>query len=103
MVHQVSSRDEFKTKISTNQLTVVDFFATWCGPCKAIAPQLVELSKKYPNVVFLKVDVDELCELASDYGISAMPTFLFFKNGEKMAEVVGASCSKVEQTIATYL
>ncbi|KAG5439290.1 hypothetical protein PCANB_001589 [Pneumocystis canis] len=60
MVHKISSNNEFHDKISLNNLTVVDFYATWCGPCRAIAPKFLELSEKYPNVVFLKVDVDEL-------------------------------------------
>ncbi|QSL66702.1 hypothetical protein MERGE_001086 [Pneumocystis wakefieldiae] len=103
MVHTISSAAEFKAKIGVNSLTVVDFFATWCGPCRAIAPKIVELSNKYPQVVFLKVDVDQHNDLASDYSITAMPTFIFFKEGKKIAEVVGASASKVEETIKIYL
>ncbi|KTW30858.1 thioredoxin [Pneumocystis carinii B80] len=103
MVHTISSSAEFKTKISVNSLTVVDFFATWCGPCRAIAPKIDELSEKYSNVAFLKVDVDQYNDLASEYGITAMPTFIFFKAGTKVAEVVGASSSKVEETIKAYL
>ncbi|EMR11257.1 thioredoxin [Pneumocystis murina B123] len=103
MVHSISSSAEFKAKISVNSLTVVDFFATWCGPCRAIAPKIEELSEKYTGILFLKVDVDQHNDLASEYNITAMPTFLFFKGGIKIAEVVGASSSKVEETIKAYL
>ncbi|KAJ3003097.1 UNVERIFIED_CONTAM: hypothetical protein HDU68_005883, partial [Siphonaria sp. JEL0065] len=77
-------------------LTVVDFTATWCGPCKQIAPRFETLASQYPDANFLKVDVDELKEIAGRYQVSAMPTFIFFKNGEKLDQVVGAEIQKVE-------
>jgi thioredoxin 1 len=77
---------------------VIDFFATWCGPCKRIAPHFEELAKKYhPHIQFLKVDVDESAELASDFDISAMPTFLFLKNGVIVKRVEGADMAALEQ------
>ncbi|KTW27129.1 thioredoxin [Pneumocystis jirovecii RU7] len=103
MVHAISSMNEFKNKISSEQLTVVDFFATWCGPCKAIAPKFQEFSEKYQNVAFLKVDVDEHNDIASEYCVTAMPTFMFFKSGNKLCEVVGASSKKLEETIIACL
>ncbi|RXG67305.1 Thioredoxin-2 [Armadillidium vulgare] len=66
-----------------SKLVVVDFYATWCGPCKTIAPKIEALSKELENVVFLKVDVDDCEELSQRYKISCMPTFLFFRNKEK--------------------
>lgn len=73
---------------------VVDFYATWCGPCKVIAPKVVEFSKEYPEVDFIKVDVDDLSDVAAEYNIRAMPTFLLFKDGKQVDNVVGANASK---------
>ena len=64
---------------------VIDFYATWCGPCKMIAPQIEEMSNTMDNIVFLKVDVDEAEDVAQEYNITAMPTFLFIKNGSKVS------------------
>ncbi|CAH8626307.1 unnamed protein product [Schistosoma margrebowiei] len=89
--------EENKTK-----LVVVDFFATWCGPCKTIAPLFKELSEKY-DAVFVKVDVDKLEETAKSHNVSAMPTFIALKNGEKVGEVVGASIAKVEDMIKKHI
>ena len=86
-------------KAAGDKLVVVDFFATWCVPCKKIAPYLEELAEGNENVVFLKVDVDVLEETAADQDIAAMPTFLFFKNGAKVDEVVGASTEKLLETL----
>lgn len=69
-----------------------------CGPCKVIAPKVVEFSKEFPDVDFIKVDVDDLSDVAAEYSIRAMPTFLLFKGGEKVAEVVGANAAKREST-----
>ena len=84
---------------------VVDFFATWCGPCAHISPVFEELEKKYPMLSFVKVDVDNSPEIVQQFGISSMPTFLFF-DGKESAEkpvdtLIGASekmlGSKVEK------
>ncbi|OPL20848.1 thioredoxin-like 1-like protein, partial [Mytilus galloprovincialis] len=64
-------------------LIVVDFFATWCGPCVQIAPVYQKLSDEYSDCIFLKVDVDEVEDVAAESGISAMPTFQCYKNGNK--------------------
>eukprot|EP00468_Gymnochlora_sp_CCMP2014_P010410 CAMPEP_0167761210 /NCGR_PEP_ID=MMETSP0110_2-20121227/12042_1 /TAXON_ID=629695 /ORGANISM="Gymnochlora sp., Strain CCMP2014" /LENGTH=87 /DNA_ID=CAMNT_0007647861 /DNA_START=82 /DNA_END=342 /DNA_ORIENTATION=+ len=72
-----------------DKLVVVDFTATWCGPCQKIAPFFEELQTKYPNAVFVKVDVDENAETSEQCGITAMPTFQFFKKGEKVGQTMG--------------
>lgn len=76
--------------------------ATWCGPCKVIAPKIVDLAKKYTNVKFYKLDVDEVPDVAQELGVRAMPTFLIFKNGEKVDEVVGANERAVVAAIEKY-
>jgi thioredoxin 1 len=73
---------------------VVDFWAEWCGPCKMIAPLLDELVGEYDGRVRIgKVNIDEDQALASEYGVRAIPTLLFFKNGEVAGQIVGM-CSK---------
>lgn len=75
---------------------VIDFFATWCGPCKRIAPTYEKLSEAFTNVTFLKVDVDESPELTEQYSISAMPTFVFLKDGKEVKRVEGADMAGLE-------
>ena len=84
-------------------LVVLDCFAVWCGPCKTIAPTIVKYSEEYPTAKFFKVDVDEASDVAQELSIRAMPTFLFFKNGEKVGEVVGANARQIEATIKQHL
>ncbi|VDQ08442.1 unnamed protein product [Trichobilharzia regenti] len=100
-VRHLERDDEFDNLIKEagSKLVVVDFFATWCGPCKMIGPQFENLSSKYDNVVFVKIDVDKLEGISTRYNISAMPTFIALKNGQKVGEVVGANIGTVEELI----
>jgi thioredoxin 1 len=95
MVKEISSASEFNTEIKGPGLVVVDYFATWCGPCKQIAPFLEELSRKYPNVKFLKVDSDKVQEVTSERRISSLPTFQFFVKGNQVDEIKGADTGPV--------
>jgi len=78
------------------------FFADWCGPCKFIAPKVQEFARTYSNAKFYKVDVDELPAVAAEIGIKAMPTLIFYKDGKKVDEVIGANTSVIESTIKKY-
>ncbi|CAI2343864.1 unnamed protein product [Caenorhabditis sp. 36 PRJEB53466] len=71
------------------KVIILDFFATWCGPCKAIAPLYKELAAEHKGVIFCKVDVDEADDLASKYDVKLMPTFVFTKNGETIDTLEG--------------
>ena len=68
---------------------LVDFWATWCGPCRMLAPVLEEVAEERQDVTVCKVDVDEERELALEYGISSIPTLLVFKNGEVVKKSIG--------------
>jgi len=77
-------------------LVLVDFFATWCGPCKMIAPVLSKIAEEYEGKVKIgKVNVDEQSELAMKYQIASIPTLVLFKNGEVVKSLVGLH-SKIE-------
>lgn len=90
-VNEITTSPAFKDTVLKSPIAFVDFYATWCGPCKMIAPYLEKFSDNYTNVDFYKVDVDELTDIARDYGISAMPTFLVFKHGKVVNKIVGAN------------
>lgn len=83
-------------------LVVVDFYADWCGPCKRIAPQLEKLASEKTSVEFYKVNVDVNTDVTSEQEISAMPTFLFFKDQKRVHEVVGASFDKIVEGVEKY-
>ncbi|KAL1996859.1 hypothetical protein VTN49DRAFT_7724 [Thermomyces lanuginosus] len=102
VVSQVKGKSDFDAAIQGGQLVVVDAYATWCGPCKAIAPKVEEYSRTYSDVKFIKFDVDESPDIAQELGIRAMPTFLLFKNGEKVEEVVGANPAAIEAAIQKH-
>jgi thioredoxin 1 len=77
--------------LSSDQVSVVDFWAQWCGPCRAIAPIIEELSDEYSGSVLVgKVDIDSNQELAMQYSIRSIPTILILKNGEVVDRHVGA-------------
>lgn len=104
-VTQVSNAEEFNATMSGagDKLVVVDFFATWCGPCKMIAPMLEKFSEQYSDATFIKVDVDAVPALAQQYEVSAMPTIAFFKNGKEITKVVGANVAAIKQNIVSNI
>ncbi|MBF1075529.1 MAG: thioredoxin [Prevotellaceae bacterium] len=90
MARLINSTD-FPALVQDDKLLVVDFFATWCGPCKKLSPTLDEVSEEFGDRVnIVKVDVDESEDLAMTYGIRSVPTVLFFKNGQQVDKFVGA-------------
>jgi len=99
VVKHLANKAEFQAAIASDKLVVVDAFAEWCGPCKAISPKVSAWSDEHTDVDFVKFDVDESPDVAQELGIRAMPTFLFFKNGEKIHEVVGVNPPALEAAI----
>ncbi|CAG8702832.1 4982_t:CDS:2, partial [Racocetra persica] len=83
--------------------TVVDFHATWCQPCHMIAPVFNELSSKYRHANFAKVDVDQLQDVATTAQVRSMPTFKFFKNGQQVAQLIGANVEELRRLVAQHV
>ena len=86
------------------KMVVVDFYADWCGPCRMMAPVFEELSQEMDNVKFVKINVDENSKLASQYSVFSIPTFLIFKEGEVIGQMVGAmSKERIKEKINQHL
>ncbi|XVE94634.1 hypothetical protein REPUB_Repub02eG0025800 [Reevesia pubescens] len=102
-VHTVDSwNEQLQLANASKKLVVVDFTASWCAPCRFITPVLVELAKKLPHVIFLKVDVDELKSVAQDWAVEAMPTFIFLKEGTIVDKIVGARKEELQHKITSH-
>ncbi len=103
-VSSIKSVNDFKT-LTTNNVVIVDFYATWCGPCKMISPKFEELSmqSKYQNIRFAKVDVDEVSEIANEYQVQSLPTFMAFKNGKFAGETKGANLDNLTKLVNSLL
>jgi thioredoxin 1 len=80
----------FDKSIIGNTAVIVDFWATWCGPCQFMLPIFTRLAKKYKTIRFVRVNVDDAPGISQRYGVYAIPTFLVFKNGKPIDKAVGA-------------
>jgi len=102
MVQRVEDLQQFSCLLSSaeDQLIVVDFYAKWCAPCKAIAPKLALMAEELKaHCVFLKVDVDEAEDVAEKYKVKEMPTFLLFLGGRRVGKMTGSDEKKLEKII----
>lgn len=99
------SKENFESLKNGNLPLVVDFWATWCGPCRMVAPIISKLAEKYDGkIVVGKCDVEENDDLAEEFGIRNIPTILFFKGGEIVDKIVGAqSEGKFDEKFQTLL
>lgn len=85
------SENQFKSVVLESEKPVlVDFFATWCGPCRQMSPILDQVSEERSDVKIVKVDVDENQNLAAEYGVMSIPTLIYFKGGKAVSQAVGA-------------
>jgi Thioredoxin domain-containing protein len=94
---------DFYREISEG-ITVLDIWADWCRPCKAIEPYLKELEREHPNVKFLKLNADENPEILQELGVISIPTVIYFKNGKEMGRIIGVHPKqKFKQTLEGIL
>lgn len=100
----MSDDSQFSLELTSagTKLVVVDFTASWCGPCQRISPFFDELSRRYPRAVFLKVDVDQCPETAANNGVTAMPTFIFFRNKAKIDRLQGGNPEALESKVKQH-
>ncbi|KAM0983994.1 hypothetical protein ACFX13_011659 [Malus domestica] len=100
------SQDQWNTHFAavkdSNKLMVIDFTAKWCGPCRAMEPIFREYANKFTDVEFVKLDVDELSDVAVEFSVEAMPSFVFVKNGEVVDKVVGARKDELQKKIEKH-
>ena len=80
----------FEQTISSENLTLVDFWAEWCGPCKSMHPIFERLEKQYPNVKFARVNVDQNQSISTKFAVQSIPTFIMFKSGKIIDKMMGA-------------
>ena len=90
---KIVNEKEFDEIIKSG-LTLVDFYADWCGPCKMLGPVLESVSADYPDVTFVKVNVDDNEELAAEFGIMSIPAVFMFKDGKLVHNFLGAKMEK---------
>ena len=83
MLKHINSVQEFDQETKEG-VVLVDFFATWCGPCKMLSPVLEQVSNENPDLKVLKIDVDEVGQLAAAFGIQSIPTLILFKDGNQV-------------------
>ncbi|XP_021689303.2 thioredoxin H-type isoform X1 [Hevea brasiliensis] len=106
-VHLITATEVWDQKVSEankdGKTVLLNFSATWCGPCRMIAPFYRELSEKYPSLMFLLVDVDELPEFSSSWDIKATPTFFFLRDGKQLDKLVGANKPELQKKITAIV
>ncbi|XP_033144017.1 thioredoxin H9 isoform X2 [Brassica rapa] len=106
-VHLITTKESWDEKLAEagrdGKIVIANFSATWCGPCKVVAPFFIELSEKHPSIMFLLVDVDELSDFSSSWDIKATPTFFFLKNGQQIGKLVGANKPELQKKVTSIL
>ena len=93
------SDNDFNTIITSNKLVVVDFFATWCGPCRALSPYIDELATNHHHILFAKANIEETPDIANELDVKSLPCVIIFKNGKEINRVVGFNKPKLQAII----
>eukprot|EP00536_Pseudo-nitzschia_multiseries_P015743 jgi/Psemu1/247091/estExt_Genewise1.C_9420020 len=105
MVKYLKSMEDYEAMMqeSKTKLVVIDFTATWCPPCRMIAPIFEQMAAETPDAAFYKVDVDDASDVAAVCNIEAMPTFQFYKDGEMVEVLTGANPAKLSELLQKHL
>ena len=105
MIHEIEESKINEELVRNSQkLMIIDFYAEWCMPCQMLSPILQELDKKYPDVEFFRVNVDEAENYAVTQNINSIPTLVFYKDGAEVERVVGVnSIDKLSNIIDSYI
>ncbi|KAJ8651668.1 thioredoxin [Lichtheimia ornata] len=98
-VQKIENLAAYEQVIKDNKKVAVDFWAAWCGPCRFISPVFEKLSNEHPDITFLSVDVDNCEDISQVAAIKAMPTFFFFCDGQRVADLVGADAQGLTNRI----
>ena len=93
------SDNDFNDIIANNKLVVVDFFATWCGPCRALSPYIDELATNHHHILFAKANIDETPVIANELDVKSLPCVVIFENGKEINRVVGFNKPKLQAII----
>jgi len=98
---EIKTSEQFNKILKKNELVIADFGATWCGPCKRIAPKFEKLAEDNPSIKFIKIDVDteDLSEVVSKHVKSGIPHFVTFKNEKVVNTLTGANTSELEKLV----
>ena len=104
-IEEILGKEEFDHAISENGLTLVDFYASWCAPCKMQTPILIEFGEEMDGKVrIIKVDVDQNPEIANKYSVQSIPTIILFQNGEQKEKTVGLTAkATLSEMLIKYL
>lgn len=85
-----TNTQEFENTLKTNEVVLVDFYATWCGPCKMLSPILEDVAAELPeNAAIAKLDIDESLDTAKDFNVMSVPTMIIFKDGKEVERLIG--------------
>lgn len=102
-VYLITTKESWEEKLSQasreGKIVIANFSASWCRPCRTVAPLYSEASEKYPSLMFLTIDVDEVSELSTSRDIQATPTFFFLRDGQEIDKLVGANKAELERKI----